>query len=93
MNLLASFILLFAGFTALALSLAKHHRDLFGTPLGPRKMWGLRVAGGLLLCTGIVPAVRYSGHSAGLVLWTGLLAVAATTVALLLTYKDNWWRK
>ncbi|MFT4053346.1 MAG: DUF3325 domain-containing protein [Novosphingobium sp.] len=93
MNLLGSFILLLAGFMALALSLGKHHRDLFETPLGPRRMWGLRVAGGLLLCTGIVPAVRHSGHSAGPVLWTGLLAVAATTVALLLTYKDNWWRK
>ena len=75
-----------AGFAALALSMHKHHRDVFGTAPTRGRTLALQGAGWLLLTASVWPCVAHSGWSIGLVLWIGLLTVAALTVALLLTY-------
>lgn len=85
MMALAAFSLAFFGFTALALSMHKHHRDVFGVPPMRARSLPLRIAGWALLGLSLAPCVARSGWSVGLVLWCGLLTTAALAVALMLT--------
>lgn len=92
MSGLAVFLLLSAGFAALALAMPRHQRDLFGTGLVQPIGLVLRICGGTLLVAGLVPAIAGSGASIGIVLWFGLAALAALTVALVLTCTTFWRR-
>ena len=83
---LAALLLALAGFAALALSMKKHHRDLFGAPPPRGRAMAFQAAGWTLLALSIMPCVIESGWSVGLVLWFGLLTVAALVVALSMTY-------
>jgi len=85
---LASMVLSFAGFAALACSMTKHHRDLFGKGPSQERERALRLAGWMLLTLSVTPAIVQSGMSIGIVLWFGILTVAAVLVALLLTYRS-----
>lgn len=86
MMTLAALILVLAGFGSLALSMHKHHRDQFGTPPPRGRAIAFQTVGWTLLAASIAPCVAGSGWSIGLVLWVGLLPVAALVVALTLTY-------
>lgn len=92
MMALAAVVLSFAGFAALAVSMARHHRDLFGRPPERRLMLALRAAGWLLLAAAFAPAIRHSGPAIGIVLWFGIATLTAMSVALMLTYRSWWWR-
>lgn len=91
MTTLLAFVVAFAGFAALALSLDRHHEDVWHRTPGRRAVWALRVVGWLLLAAALVPCVRSDGLASGIVLWAGLLTMAALCVALLLT--DHCSRK
>ena len=83
---LAALVISIAGFAALALSMHKHHRDVFGTAPTRGRTLTLQGIGWLLLSASVSICIAHSGWSIGLVLWIGLLTFAALTVALLLTY-------
>lgn len=86
------FLLAMAGFAAIALSMGKHHRDILGVTPGRASARSLRATGWLALSASLALSIRAEGLSIGIVQWTAFLTVAALTVALLLTYKDKWWR-
>lgn len=88
-----AFLLAFAGFAALALSMQKHHRDLFGAPAPARRRKALRTCGFVTIIAALAFAIDAEGLSIGLVLWTGLLTLATVAVCLLLTYREGWWRR
>ncbi|MCP1469670.1 hypothetical protein J3E64_001352 [Sphingobium sp. OAS761] len=84
MMALLAFLLLSAGFAALALSMAQHYRKLqYGAPAASRKL-ALRGAGWALLAAAFVPSIHDLGVSLGIVLWFGLAALAAAAAALIL---------
>ncbi len=87
MMALATFVLSFLGFAALALAMSKHYRDVFGmAPAPPRKL-ALRGAGWGLLGASCVPPTQGCGVSIGIVFWFGTATVSALAVALVLTYR------
>lgn len=87
-----SFTLAVLGFTLLALSLARHYRDIFGKTLSPMRGRTFRTAGCLLMAASMASAITAQGIGTGLVLWFALLTVAALIVGLSITYRDKWWR-
>ena len=89
---LAAFLLQLAGFALLALSMLKHYREFFrGAPARSASL-SMRVAGWAMLALALVPAIAGSGSSIGIVVWLGLATLAASIVALMLTYRKLWWR-
>jgi hypothetical protein len=84
MTLLA-LTLAYAGFTALALAMHRHHEEVFGSRRIPAlRRRGLRVAGWALLAASFPAAVAGWGWTMGPVLWCGLLTAAAAPLVLLL---------
>ena len=91
MTELSAFLLLLAGFAALALSMPKHQRELFGrAPVKPARLI-LRFFGWSLLLLALMPAIACSGVGIGIVLWFGFATLAAMIVSLMLTYRKLWW--
>lgn len=89
---LAAFAFSFVGFAALALSMARHHGDVFGRPPTRRHTLGARAIGWLLLAASVAAAIHDTGVSVGIVLWSGTATMTSMSVALLLTYRARWWR-
>ncbi len=87
------FALAIAGFACLSMSLAKHHRDVFGKAPSATAEQGLRVAGWLLLGLSLAASIAAENVVIGIVLWTGLLSGAALIIAMLLTYREKWKRR
>lgn len=87
-TLLAPLALTYAGFVALALSMDRHRRQLlpdskaWTTPM----FWTLRVSGWALLIAAMAGCIALQGTGIGLTLWTAYLTVAATSLAMLITY-------
>lgn len=86
---LAALLLSFASFATLALSMPKHHRDLFGNAPTRSRELGLRGSGWILLTASVIPAIIDHGISVGIVLWFGVITVSALAVAMLLTYRTH----
>ena len=84
---LAAPILALAGFAALALSMHKHHRDLFGGPPSRWRALALRSLGWMLLGLSCAACILESGWAVGPVLWLGVLTGAALMAVLTLTYR------
>ena len=84
-----SFSLALGGFTSLAASMQKHHREIFGRTPDRRQATVTRVAGWVLLAASLAAAVTFWPPSIGIAGWTGLLAAAAFIVALGLTYRPR----
>lgn len=83
--------LAYAGFTALCLTMARHHEQVFhrrSVPPGQRRL--LEVAGRVLLGSSVLPLVQDQGWGLGLVLWPGILTATAIPLALLLTYAPRF---
>lgn len=85
MTVLAALTLAIFGFAALALSMHKHHRDVFGAPPTHARRLPLRVAGWVLLGLSFAPCIAQAGWAIGIVLWLGLLTAAALAIVLLVT--------
>lgn len=73
-------------FSALALSMARHHRDVFGGTMMSSRRTILRIAGWALLALSLWPCLIVWGASIGIVAWFGVSTVAALAVAMCLTY-------
>jgi Protein of unknown function (DUF3325) len=86
MTALAALLLNLGGFACTVLSMPKHHREVFGTPLSRRAAQTWRMAGWVSLSIAIALCVINEGPAIGTVAWTGLLTVAALLVTMLLTY-------
>jgi hypothetical protein len=70
-------LLCYAGFTALCLSMDRHHADLLGRKPSQRLCLGLKLAGGLLLVLSLWIAVSVPGWALGLVEWFAVLMLSA----------------
>lgn len=90
--LLVSLLLAFSGFSALALSLERHHRAVFRTPPPRRRVGGLRVAGWAGLALSFAAAIACGGWSFGPVQWVGSLSAAALVVVAVMAYRPTWLR-
>lgn len=87
--MLLALLLCYAGFTALCVSMDRHHGELLhGKPSHLRRL-GLRVAGWSLLGVSLWPAVMASGWSRGLVEWCAVLMFSALLLVLLLPYRPR----
>ncbi|HWK55650.1 MAG TPA: DUF3325 domain-containing protein [Hyphomicrobiales bacterium] len=86
-----AFALCFLGFICLSLSMNRHYRQLWpqGTP-SRTQVWTLRGVGYCSLALALAPAIAAQGTAVGIVLWCGLLTVAALLQAMLLTYRPLW---
>lgn len=86
--LLAS-LLCYAGFTALCLSMDRHHADLLGRKPPRRLRLGLKLAGAILLALSFWAAVSVAGWGLGLVEWFAVLMLSALLLVLLLPYRPR----
>ncbi|MCJ2009949.1 DUF3325 domain-containing protein [Methylobacterium sp. E-041] len=84
--------LCFAGLSALALSLDRHHRDAFLVRPGAARARTLRIAGWAGIGLSFVAAVALEGWNFGPVQWIGALTGAALLVVAFLSYRPGWLR-
>lgn len=84
-----SLALCFSGFSALCLSMDRHHKQVFGEPPAHLERWMFRIGGWLSLVVSCWPAVIALGTSIGISLWITLLSVAGLAVVLLLSYRPR----
>lgn len=87
--MLVAWLLSYAGFCALCLSLDRHCQDLFGRKPTAHQRLALRLGGWVLLGLSLVSAVMASGWSFGLVEWTAVLMGSALLLVLLLPYRPR----
>ena len=84
--------LCFAGLSALALSLDRHHRDAFLVRAGKSRARALRMAGWAGIGLSFAAAVALEGWNFGPVQWVGALTGAALLVVAFLSYRPGWLR-
>lgn len=84
--------LCFAGLSALALSLDRHHRDAFLIRAGASRARTLRAVGWAGIALSFAAAVALDGWNFGPVQWVGTLTVAALIVVAFLSYRPGWLR-
>ncbi|MGH1574661.1 DUF3325 domain-containing protein [Methylobacterium sp. P31] len=87
-----SLLLGFSGFAALALSLERHRRAVFRTPVPRRRTRSLQAAGWSGLALSCAAAIASAGWSFGPVQWIGSLSGSALTVVTVLAYRPTWLR-
>ncbi|WP_435034915.1 DUF3325 domain-containing protein [Pseudomonas neuropathica] len=87
--MLLALLLTYAGFTALCLSMPRHHDELLGHKPSTRRRQGLTLAGWLLLSLSLWAAVSANGWSFGLVDWFAVLMLSALALVLLLPYRPR----
>jgi hypothetical protein len=87
--MLLPLLLTYAGFTALCLSMPRHHDELLGHKPSPRRRQGLMLGGWLLLGLSLWAAVTSNGWSFGLVDWFAVLMLSALALVLLLPYRPR----
>ena len=90
--LVLGLLLGFSGFSALALSLDRHHRAAFRTPVPKQRVGGLRAAGWAGLALSFAAAVAAGGWDFGPVQWVGSLTGSALLVVALMAYRPGWLR-
>lgn len=89
MILLSAFLLAGAGFTALALAMDRHHRQVCQrTPSRRQRVW-LRVQGAAGLTAALTLCIARVGWGVGIVIWLGLLTLAGLVIVLTLAYWQN----
>ncbi|NPD16989.1 DUF3325 family protein [Xinfangfangia sp. D13-10-4-6] len=85
----ASLILSYAGFTALALAMPRHHEELWGGKPGPlaRRLW--QAGGALALLASLILALAtWPNAPVAVSAWAGLLTLAAFALAMVLTRRN-----
>lgn len=77
----------FSGFSALGLTMERHHEDSFGRGRAPgtHRPW-LRWAGSVGLLVSLAASLALAGPAQGWVLWCGVLTAAALAVVLVFSY-------
>lgn len=79
----------FAALSALCLSLDRHHREVFRSKPGPRRVVLLRTAGWVGLGLSLLLTGHVEGWSFGPVQWIGALTGAGLALVLLLSYRPR----
>ncbi|MEX5683248.1 MULTISPECIES: DUF3325 domain-containing protein [Pseudomonas] len=87
--MLLGFLLCYGGFTALCLSMDRHHGELLGRKPSARRRQGMRIGGWLLLALSLWAAVSAAGWGVGLVQWFAVLMLSALLLVLLLPYRPR----
>lgn len=87
MNLLLALLLACVGFASLALAMDRHHRQLRQCVPSHRQRQWLRLLGSLGLAVSLAICLADAGWASGIVLWLGILSLAALTIVLTLTAK------
>ena len=78
-----AFLLSYAAWSALALSLDRHHEDALGRPLGPHERWRWQWLGWSLLVLSFGATVPVHAHpSQAAVLWAVALSLSALAVTV-----------
>jgi hypothetical protein len=87
-----AYIVCVVGFAWLALAMESHWQQVGGgtEPPGTRTVWMLRVAGALALLSSLLACLRADHASMAALVWVLMLAAAAMTVALTLTWRPHW---
>ncbi|WP_338584804.1 DUF3325 domain-containing protein [Pseudomonas sp. MAG733B] len=87
--MLLACLLCYGGFTALCLSMDRHHAELLGrkpTLVMRRRM---KLAGWLLLAVSLWAAVSTTGWALGLVEWFAVLMLSALLLVMLMPYRPR----
>ncbi|MGY2188524.1 hypothetical protein D3C81_528890 [compost metagenome] len=87
--MLLACLLCYGGFTALCLSMDRHHTELLGrkpTLVMRRRM---KLAGWLLLALSLWAAVSTTGWALGLVEWFAVLMLSGLSLVLLMPYRPR----
>ncbi|WP_426202433.1 DUF3325 domain-containing protein [Pseudomonas sp. TWP3-1] len=87
--MLLALLLCYAGFTALCLSMPRHHDQLLGNKPTAQRRRTLHLGGWLLLGLSLWAAVSINGWSFGLVDWFAVLMISALALVLLLPYRPR----
>ncbi|VVO97331.1 hypothetical protein PS838_02625 [Pseudomonas fluorescens] len=87
--MLLVFLLCYGGFTALCLSMDRHHTELLGRKPSVRRRQGMRISGWLLLALSLWAAVSAAGWGLGLVQWFAVLMLSGLLLVLLLPYRPR----
>ncbi|MHC8409657.1 DUF3325 domain-containing protein [Pseudomonas sp. Hz4] len=82
-------LLCYGGFTALCLSMDRHHAELLGRKPSTRRRQGMKLSGGLLLAFSLWAAVSSTGWGLGLVEWLAVLMLSALVLVLLMPYRPR----
>jgi hypothetical protein len=92
MNLIPDFLIFIwsaLGLGLLSASMERHARQIFGVKPAEETRRLRIVAGWVVLTLALFPAIYAYGLSVGVAVWVGFLAVAATLVAFMLTYRPH----
>lgn len=81
-----SFSLAYAGFTALAMAMHRHHRQVWRRDPTPLARAGYRILGTLCLTLALAACVVDSGWFVGLIAWLAILSAMALVFDVLLPY-------
>ena len=87
--MLLALLLCYVGFTALCLSMPRHHDELLGYKPSGQRVKRLKLAGWSLLGVSLWAAVAAGGWGLGLVDWFAVLMVSALALVLLLPYRPK----
>ncbi|WP_213939751.1 DUF3325 domain-containing protein [Pseudomonas sp. dw_612] len=87
--MLLALLLCYGGFTALCLSMDRHHADLLGRKPSARRRLMMRLGGWLLLSLSLWAAVSATGWGLGLVEWFAVLMLSGLLLVLLLPYRPR----
>ncbi|MDR0717806.1 MAG: DUF3325 domain-containing protein [Azoarcus sp.] len=88
MNILC-FVLSLWGFAAISASMDRHAKDIFAAAGSPRVRRLRLLAGYILLALALPVAIAAHGLSIGISVWFGFLALAATALALILSWRPR----
>ena len=87
--MLLSLLLCYGGFTALCLSMDRHHAELLGGKPTAHRRRLLKLGGWLLLVLSLWAAVSSTGWGLGLVEWFAVLMLSAMVLVLLMPYRPR----
>ncbi|MET0847329.1 MAG: DUF3325 domain-containing protein [Pseudomonas sp.] len=87
--MLLALLLCYGGFTALCLSMDRHHAELLGRKSSGRRRKAFRLSGWLLLAVSLWAAVSRAGWGLGLVEWFAVLMLSVLLLVLLMPYRPR----
>lgn len=87
--MLLAWLLCYGGFTALCLSMDRHHSELLGRKASLQRRRIFKLTGWALLTVSLWAAVSKTGWGLGLVQWCAVLMLSGLTLVLLLPYRPR----
>lgn len=87
--MLLALLLCYSGFTALCLSMDRHHAELLGHKPSARRRQLMKLGGWVLLALSLWAAVSSTGWGLGLVEWFAVLMLSALLLVLLMPYRPR----